>query len=101
MTIYTLNTIHFKRLNIRYSVTNLKRLGLITKQYYSASNGILVYDNVVKAKQKKKVLQATRNKSGVYRWTNKVSGKSYIGSSVNLNARLSHYLSSHFLAKKY
>jgi hypothetical protein len=54
MTIYTLNTIHFKRLNIRYSVTNLKRLGLITKQYYSASNGILVYDNVVKAKQKKK-----------------------------------------------
>ena len=54
MTIYTLNTIHFKRLNIRYSVTNLKRLGLITKQYYSASNDILVYDNVVKAKQKKK-----------------------------------------------
>lgn len=54
MTIYTLNTIHFKRLNIRYSVTNLKRLGLITKQYYSASNGILLNDNVVKAKQKKK-----------------------------------------------
>ena len=84
---YNVYIIHFKRLNIRYSVTNLKRLGLITKQYYSASNGILVYDNVVKAKQKKKVLQATRNKSGVYRWTNKVSGKSYIGSSVNLNAR--------------
>lgn len=56
MTIYTLNTIHFKRLNIRYSVTNLKRLGLITKQYYSASNGILVYDNVVKAKKKKSII---------------------------------------------
>lgn len=98
MTIYTLNIIHFKCLNIRYSGTNLKRLGLIRKQYYSASNGILVYDNVLKAKRE--ILQATRNKSGVYRWTNKVSGKSYIGSSVNLNARLSHYLSSNFLAKK-
>jgi hypothetical protein len=98
MTIDTLNIIHFKRLNIRYSGTNLKRLGLITKQFHSASNGIVVYDNVVKAKQE--ILQATRNKSGVYRWTNKVNGKSYIGSSVNLNARLSHYLSSNFLAKK-
>lgn len=42
---------------------------------------------LLKLSKKKKVLQATRNKSGVYRWTNKVSGKSYIGSSVNLNAR--------------
>ena len=36
----------------------------------------------------------------MYRWINKVNGKSYIGSSVNLNARLSHYLSPNFLAKK-
>lgn len=43
--------------------------------------------------QKKQILQDNKGISGVYRWTNLVNGKSYIGSGVNLSKRLSHYYS--------
>lgn len=43
--------------------------------------------------QKKQIIKETKGKSGVYRWTNLQSGKSYVGSGVNLSMRLSHYYS--------
>ena len=41
--------------------------------------------------QKKLILADNQGKSGVYRWTNKESGKSYIGSDANLSVRLDRY----------
>jgi group I intron endonuclease len=38
-----------------------------------------------------------RGKSGVYLWTNKINVKMYIGSSISLSRRLSHYFSISFL----
>jgi group I intron endonuclease len=32
-----------------------------------------------------------KKKSGIYRWTNLIDGKSYVGSSIKLNRRLSDY----------
>jgi hypothetical protein len=42
---------------------------------------------------KDKIISDNKNKSGVYRWINKKSGKSYIGSSINLSKRLYRYYS--------
>ena len=37
---------------------------------------------------KAKILGDNRNKSGVYRWTNKKNGKTYVGSSIDIRKRL-------------
>lgn len=49
---------------------------------------------------KPKILRDNKNKSGIYRWVNKVNGKSYIGSSVNLSRRFRGYYSIRFLEKE-
>jgi hypothetical protein len=38
--------------------------------------------------QREQVLKENKGKSGIYRFINKVTGKSYIGSAVNLSDRL-------------
>jgi len=48
--------------------------------------------------QKELAIKQNRFKSGIYRWTNKISGKSYIGSSVNLSKRLNNYYNYKILA---
>lgn len=42
---------------------------------------------------KLKILKENRGKSGIYRWNNKINGKSYIGSSLSLANRFSIYYS--------
>jgi len=41
--------------------------------------------------QKDSIIKENRKLSGVYRWTNKINGKSYIGSSTNIGKRLTQY----------
>lgn len=41
-----------------------------------------------------------KNKSGIYRWTNKLTLDTYIGSAVNLYRRLGEYTSPNFLLKE-
>lgn len=43
------------------------------------------------------ILKDNKGKSGIYRLTNKNNGKSYIGSSVNLNKRLREYFNIKYL----
>ena len=40
---------------------------------------------------KKTIIKENKGKSGIYRWTNLLSVKSYIGSSINLGRRLRLY----------
>lgn len=46
---------------------------------------------------KSMILNDNKNKPGIYRWVNKVNGKSYLGSSVNLNNRLKGYYRFNFI----
>lgn len=46
------------------------------------------------------ILKDNRSKSGVYLWTNKINGKMYVGSSINLGKRLSMYFSIGYLEEK-
>jgi group I intron endonuclease len=50
--------------------------------------------------QKIEILKANRKKSGVYRWRNLITNKSYIGSATNIERRLRDYFSSSFLRKE-
>lgn len=43
--------------------------------------------------QKKQILEENKGKSGIYLWTNKLNGKSYVGSGVDLKNRLKNYYS--------
>lgn len=52
---------------------------------------IIVYDNADTAKVD--IFADNRNKSGVYRWINKVNGSTYVGSSINLSVRFYTYYS--------
>jgi len=47
--------------------------------------------------QKKSIIKDNRRKSGVYRITHIESGKSYVGSSVDLGKRLSQYFSFNYI----
>jgi len=44
-------------------------------------------------KEKVTAIKSNRKLSGIYRWTHKETGKSYIGSSVDLGRRFSCYFS--------
>lgn len=49
--------------------------------------------------QKAQILNENKGKYGVYRWTNKESGKSYVGSAVDLSKRLCLYYNNYHLTK--
>ena len=65
----------------------------------SLSSGFpaIKYDNA--DIQKLQAIKENRGKSGVYRWTNKVNGKSYVGSSINLVKRFTNYYSFNYISK--
>jgi hypothetical protein len=49
---------------------------------------------------KKQILKDNKGKTGIYRWTNLVNGKTYVGSSIDLSIRLSKYYSKKYLKAK-
>ena len=46
------------------------------------------------------IYEENKNKSGIYRWNNLVTGKSYIGSSVSLGNRFANYYSLSYLKRE-
>jgi excinuclease UvrABC nuclease subunit len=54
-----------------------------------------LYSNLEECKRV--IYKENKRKSGIYRWTNLVTGKSYIGSAVNLTERLKQYFSPKYL----
>lgn len=46
---------------------------------------------------KSHIFQENKNKSGIYRWNNLITKKSYVGSVINLIRRLRQYLSINHL----
>jgi group I intron endonuclease len=58
---------------------------------------VVSYSNAYKYKSI--IYQENKNKSGIYRWNNLVTGDSYVGSAINLTNRLSNYFSFIFLKR--
>ena len=84
-------------------------MGPLPKRCYSSAPGsgpsvgespaVVIYSNICKL-EKEKIIRENRNKSGIYRWTNKLNGKSYVGSSINLSKRLNQYFSKKVLLNR-
>lgn len=49
--------------------------------------------------KKLEIIKDNKGKSGIYRWVNKDSGKTYVGSSINLGRRLNYYYNVKTLRK--
>lgn len=47
-----------------------------------------------------KIVKENKGKTGIYMWTNTITGDKYIGSAINLSRRLNNYLSTNFLNKE-
>jgi group I intron endonuclease len=47
--------------------------------------------------QKQEILNANSGKTGIYRWTHSISGKSYVGSAIDLSLRLKNYYNLSYL----
>lgn len=58
---------------------------------------VALYNNCLD--DKNRILSDNKGKAAVYRWINKINGKTYVGSSSNLAARLKHYFSSTILKR--
>lgn len=73
------------------SQSNLTSSFNLPSQNYSTNtiNPVVCYENADTLKLQ--IIKENRKKSGIYRWTNLINGKSYIGSSVNLERRFKFY----------
>lgn len=60
-------------------------------------NPVVTYENA--DIQKEQIYCDNKGLCGIYRWTNKENGKSYVGSSENLGRRFSAYFSFTYLEK--
>ena len=78
---------------MKYFETNLKK----AKFYNSYLNNIIIYDDALS--NKNNILQNSKQRCGVKKWVNKINGRCYVGSSVNLSSRLRNYFSLYYLAK--
>ena len=56
------------------------------------------YSDPVLCTEKASILRENRGKSGIYMWKNKVNGKTYVGSSVDLTKRLRNYFNTSYLS---
>ena len=70
------------------------------KENYNYVNIVPVLSYFNAKKDKSLILIENKRKSGIYRWNNLVTGKSYIGSSINLVGRLSIYYSKKAMLSK-
>lgn len=59
---------------------------------------VISYSNI--DENKSIIYKENKGKSGIYRWNNIITGKSYIGSSINLGNRLSIYYSNKAMLAK-
>lgn len=57
---------------------------------------VFVYSDL--KSEKTSILTDNKGKPGIYMWTNKVNGKIYIGSSVDLSKRLRNYFNTSYLS---
>jgi len=57
----------------------------------------IIYNNA--EIDKNRILKDIKNKSGIYQWTHLESGKTYIGSAVNLSKRVSKYFTIKFITR--
>ena len=59
----------------------------------------VTYENADTQTWRLVIFNDNKKRAGIYRWVNKLSGKSYVGSSLDLARRLNSYYNLSFLEK--
>lgn len=86
----------------------LKRLVISSRRFIQNKGGgkpdspssvlpVIIYDNA--DINKLQAIKENSAKSGVYRWTNKINGNTYVGSSINLAKRFGNYYNFSYIDK--
>jgi group I intron endonuclease len=95
---------HFSPATLPYQLTTiltilpLRFLAPFSTACSPATTAEVVYTDVVG--EKETILKNNKGRAaGVYCWTNLITGKQYVGSSVNLKSRFYNYFSPKFLAR--
>lgn len=73
---------------------NTEKLSLLVKDWSEVKVAVH-YDNVELVKSE--IISENKGKAGVYCFTNKINGKFYVGSSVNLSIRFKNYMRPSYL----
>ena len=84
-----------------FKFNNLKSLNYI--RFYSTTpssqvNSIKFYEDAYS--MKKSIIEDNKNKSGIYKWTNKLTNDVYIGQSVDLSKRFIRYFNLSYLKNR-
>jgi len=85
-------------LGFNYCLPSTSRFSFGVRNVHNGSSSVIpvkIYANADILKQK--IIQDNKGKAGIYRWVNLISGKTYIGSSVNLGRRLSFYFNYNYI----
>lgn len=67
----------------------------------SNNNSVKFYEDAYSVRRKKKsIIKDNKNKSGIYKWTNKLTNDIYIGQSVDLSKRFIRYFNLSYLKNR-
>ena len=66
--------------------------------FFSELTPVITYTDLIH--EKSSVLKQNKGKSGIYMFTNKINGKRYVGSSLDLSQRFKNYLNISYLLYK-
>lgn len=98
---YLINKVGFSRSSIRSgNKINLIKNNLFILEYstcISRPTPAVIYFNL--ESEKSSIYADNRDKAGIYLWRNKINGKTYIGSSVNLTKRLKNYFNESYITR--
>jgi len=77
---------------------NNKYIRTYSTTSYSDSNSIKLYEDAYS--MRKSIIKDNKNKSGIYKWTNKLTNDIYIGQSVDLAKRFIRYFNMSYLKNR-
>jgi len=100
---YSFNLISLNNVQVRYYSKSLDTFipgELLTQKETQIENNKIVPVKIYESVQtcKKQILDENKNKSGIYRFYNKLNGNFYIGSSKNLSNRFKSYFNLSYIS---